>query len=133
MGVAARCVLYSKAWVVCALLVMSACTQPAQPLPPDYGSIRGAELKETDFSTADLALSCDAIANERAREATRVEQAEAVIKSDRTGNQIAGYFGALFLLPLVAVETNEAQVALIDESKRRIDTLRTLTLYRRCG
>ncbi len=116
------------------LVVLGACARPAPDLPPDYASVNAPnQLEARDFSTADLAKSCTEIAAERAELEKLNRLAQAEIQGDRTQNQVAGYFAALFILPVVAVDTNEKQVALLDRNQVRIDNLRRLSHFKDCG
>ena len=124
----------SRVAALAALVTVAGCTQPAPPLPQDYTSVSStATLDASRFEDVDLALTCAQIADARQTEQRRVEQAEAIILADRGQNQAAGYFGALFLLPLVAVDTNDEQVALVKASKARVDELRLLGQFRDCA
>ena len=110
-----------------------ACAQGARELPADYRSVDSSGGPPSQkFSQEDLDRSCDWIASERARLDEAVQKAEAVIKGDRRYNQTVGYFAALFILPVVAVDTNDEQVEVINASKARIDELRELALLKQC-
>ncbi|MEM1298949.1 MAG: hypothetical protein AAGH68_06665 [Pseudomonadota bacterium] len=115
------------------MLLLGACARPAGTLPPDYGSVNAAQqLDAAQFSQSDQAMTCGEISEERARIAETNRQAEAVIASDRTQNQVAGYFAALFLVPIVAVDSNEEQVALLNRNQARQDQLIRLSRLRGC-
>ena len=111
--------------------VCAGCAQSAATLPPDYRSVDAVQqIDERAFSQEDLALSCDEVRSERSSLKERVASAKAVIAGDRTQNQVAGYFAALFLAPIIFVDTNEEQVAIIEKSEARLDQLRELETLR---
>ncbi len=130
-----RCALSSRA-LLCALglaAALTACARSAPDLPTDFGSVNATKrLQASDFTKVDLAKSCADIAQEREDLDRRNHLAEAEIKADRTQNQVAGYFAALFILPVVAVDTNEKQVALLDSNQARIDQLLRLSRFKEC-
>ena len=115
-----------------ALVLVSACARSAAPLPKDYGSVNAEVPKASEFTAEDQALSCTQIAAEIIRLEGQNRRAEAVIKGDRSQNQTAGYLAALFLVPIVAVDTNEEQVALLNQNQRRQDDLRRLKRAKAC-
>jgi hypothetical protein len=45
---------------------------------------------------------------------------------------VAGYFGALFVVPLVATEGNYSDKDIIKAAYARLDTLNKLAVYRGC-
>ena len=128
---AARFVLHSKL-AIALLLVAAACTRGAAPLPADRSSINARPAVASDFSQADLALTCEQIETERSTLSERAAEAEKVVLADRQRNQIAGYFAALFILPIVAVDTHQERLSLITMTQMRLDTLRDLSRYRSC-
>lgn len=122
----------SGAALLAALMLVSACARSAAPLPEDYGSVNAPKPQTSEFPTNDQALSCTEVAAEIIKLEGQNRRAEEVIKSDRTQNQTAGYFAALFLVPIVAVDTNEEQVALLNKNQRRQDDLRRLKRAKAC-
>ncbi|MEA3277080.1 MAG: hypothetical protein U9Q81_17700 [Pseudomonadota bacterium] len=57
---------------------------------------------------------------------------ESLIKSHRQHNQVAGYFGALLILPALAVEHDKEAKARLDEIQRRQDELRAVAGRKEC-
>lgn len=128
----ARLSARTGAALLAASVLLSACARSAAPLPQDYGSVTAPKPQSSEFSAQDQALTCPQVAAEIIRLEGQNRRAEAVIKSDRTQNQTAGYFAALFLVPIVAVDTNEEQVALLNQNQRRQDDLRRLKRAKAC-
>lgn len=126
--------MWSKAAALLVLGITAAgCFRPVPDLPPDYGSVNSRlKLSEKDFSESDLAMTCPEIEEEVASLSRLNRLAEAEIESDRTQNQVAGYFAALFVLPIAAVDTNEKQVDLLNANQERLDALVKLKRFKSC-
>ncbi|MGO8915054.1 MAG: hypothetical protein ACLQJR_04020 [Stellaceae bacterium] len=115
------------------LLVLAGCAAPAPPLPPDTTSVnRMQELTLGDFSASDAAMSCDDVAAERRTNAAAMKAANDRIEGNRTQNQVAGYLGALFLVPYLATEGNYAEKDQITQLYQRHDTLIRLASVKHC-
>ena len=56
----------------------------------------------------------------------------AEIHGNRKRNQTAGYLGALFILPLVAAEGNEAEKTRLDEIQSELDRLFAVRRQKNC-
>jgi hypothetical protein len=113
--------------------VVSGCARSAPDLPPDYGSINAATtLSAEQFARDDLQLSCTEIAERQRALIERAESLTGVIRSNRQHNQAAGYFGGLFLLPLVAVRNNDDEKRQLDTMQARWDTLESLERFKSC-
>lgn len=128
---AARFDLSSK--LVLALLILAAaCTRSAAPLPADRSSVTARPYTAAEFTKQDLALTCEEVAAEQSALATQAQKAEQIILADRQRNQVAGYFAALFILPIVAVDTHEERQALLTDIQLREDKLRGLSRLKSC-
>lgn len=55
-----------------------------------------------------------------------------VIRSNRQHNQAVGYFGGLFLFPLVAARNNQPEKKNLDRMQARRDTLEALNRLKAC-
>src|SRR5689334_16583498 len=85
-----------------ALIGLAGCATSAPTLPPDTTSInRSRSLAVEDFTPQARAMSCTDIALERQKISNAMKTANAVIEGNRTRNQIAGYFAALYIVPIV--------------------------------
>jgi hypothetical protein len=116
------------------VLFLAGCATPAPKLPPDTTSVnRNRTLTMADFVEPDRALSCDAIASERRQIADGVAAANARIEANRTKNQVAGYFGGLFIVPALATEGNYAEKDDIVRLSQRKDTLIQLANVKACA
>ena len=51
---------------------------------------------------------------------------DSVIESNRGRNQAAGYFAALFIVPIVAVDNNSNEKAQLDTIQNQLDELRAV-------
>lgn len=131
-----RSVSFNKGWTVGAIALVIACggcSTGAPPLPPDTTAVnRAAELKESDFSAEDGALSCTAIEKERINLRQAMEQANADIRSNSQSNQVAAYFSG-FVLPVIMVaKTNEEEKNLLVRAQTRIDVLNKVYVFKKC-
>jgi hypothetical protein len=115
------------------LLVLAGCEAPPPPLPPDTTSVnRTQALTLGDFSASDAAMRCDDITAERRTNAEAMKAANDRIEGNRTQNQVAGYLGALFLVPYLATEGNYAEKDQIIQLYQRHDTLIRLASVKHC-
>src|SRR5258708_4939852 len=111
-----------------AALALAGCAAWARARPPDTTSInRSRAVSLDEFNAADRALGCDDIAAERWQIAQSMQEANGRIEGNRTRNEVAGYFGTLFLLPYMATENNDAEKDQITHLYARQDTLIKLT------
>jgi hypothetical protein len=117
-----------------AFLLLAGCAAPAPTLPPDTTSVnRTQSLALADFTTADQALSCDQIAAGLRSIDGEMQAANARIEANRVQNEVAGYFGVLYLVPLVATEGNYAEKDEISRLYQRRDTLVKLAVLKACA
>lgn len=115
------------------VMACGGCSTSAPPLPADTTALnRKAELKVSDFSAEDAALSCNVIESERVGLRQAMEQANADIRSNRSSNQTAVYFSAFFLPALVATKANEEEKNLLVRAQARIDILNKLHIFNKC-
>jgi hypothetical protein len=119
--------------VMLSVLLMG-CAASAPPLPPDATSVnRVQSLALSSFTKEDAALSCDQIVAERQQIDLALVQNNEQIEGNRTRNQVAGYFGALFVIPLVAIDNNGAEKDEITQFYARRDILVKLGTVKGCG
>lgn len=114
-------------------LLLAGCAAPAPPLPVDTTSVnRTQSITLSAFATDDAALSCEEIATERQDIDKQMRAANARIEGNRTQNQVAGYLGALLVVPLVATESNQAERGQIAKLYARQDILIKLAAAKDC-
>lgn len=119
--------------IMWAFPVIVGCSTPAPSLPSDTTSTnRQSSLTASDFSVSDLGLSCTSIKNEYQRNKAKIETNNTLINANRQQNQVAGYFGALLLVPLVATEANATQKNEITLLHQRKDVLVKLAGFKKC-
>ncbi len=70
------------------------------------------------MTSAEAAASCQDVGLTLRTIADDAKGYGANIRNDRSSNQVAGYFGALFIIPLIGVQHNT-------EEKRQLDVLQT--------
>jgi hypothetical protein len=115
------------------LLMVAGCAASAPSLPADTTSVNRVQSVSLDtFSKEDAAMSCDQIAAERRDIDRQKQEANGRIEDNRTQNQVAGYFGAQLLLPLLATEGNQAEKDAITRLYGRRDTLIKLSAVKGC-
>lgn len=115
-------------------VVLAGCATSAPPLPPDTTSVnRTQSLTLDSFAKEDAALSCEQIGAERQQIDQSLRDANGRIEGNRTQNQVAGYFGALILVPLVATDNNDAEKAEITRIYGRRDMLIKLGGVKGCA
>lgn len=116
------------------LLLTAACAGSAPPLPTDTTSNnRQATIKSSDFSSGDLAKNCSNIKSELNTNAAAIGNNNSVIESNRGKNQVAGYLGGMFLVPLAATESNTQEKEKIAQLQNRQDVLRKLAAFKKCN
>ncbi len=115
-------------------LLLAGCNTAPPALPPDTTSlnrVRNATL--ADFPLEDQAMSCDDIAKQRGDIAAAMQADSSAIDANRTRNQIAGYFGALFILPAIAMVPNNTERDDVAKLYGRRDTLIKLSALKNCA
>ena len=123
----------TEAAAVVVACVLGGCAGSAPALPPDTTSANAAtHATLADFSPSDAALSCAQIQSEGAGIEDRMHADNGKIEGNRTRNQIAGYFGALYLVPLVAMEGNDPEKKDLMTLYARRDVLIKLNTVKAC-
>jgi len=90
-------------------------------------------LSAADFSSADLALSCNEISDERAAQKAKIQQANANINANRQNNEVAGAIGSLVFAPAyLATEGNYADKDAVKAAYARQDVLDRLAHFKSC-
>lgn len=113
--------------------LLSGCATSAPTLPADTTSIdRQSTVALSDFPAKDQAMSCQDIAAERQMIENGKAAANSEIEGNRTRNQVAGYLGGLYVLPLLATENNTAEKDKIAVLYQRQDTLIRLAAVKHC-
>lgn len=113
---------------------IAACATGARNLPLDYSSIDAKKrLSVDDFDAAAIELTCLQIDEElRILESDYALQAQD-IKGKRHKNQVAGYLGAVFILPALLATDNSAEAKVkIENINRAKDQLYKLRAFKKC-
>jgi hypothetical protein len=114
-----------------ALLLLAGCVGSAPPLPPDTTSVnRTRALALSDFAAADAAMSCDAIAGERAANSAAMKAANERIEGNRVRDQALVY-ATVLSAPFIAND-NDPERKEIAERYQRQDTLIKLAAVKGC-
>lgn len=138
MGKAVRSFSSSRDWrlgvvIAGATLALAACATSAPSLPPDRASgSPGAAATIDSFSDHDRAMTCDDVAKEWSDTNAALAANNSAIESNRTQNQVAGYFGAMLIMPLAATDNNDPEKAKIAATYQRRDTLIRLAAAKHC-
>jgi hypothetical protein len=121
-------------WLIFGVAALAAgCATSAPPLPPERTSVdHGGQPALAEFDKHDRALSCDDIASEWRAANDAIATNNRVIEGNRTQNQVAGYFGALFIVPAIATNNNDSEKDKIAQINQRRDTLIKLNAAKRC-
>jgi hypothetical protein len=97
------------------------------------GTNKRRTLSLSEFSPADAALDCNAIQAEQTANIAKIAQDNLAIQSNRQQNEVAGYMAALFVLPIVATESNSDEKNDIAALQQRQDVLRKLVAVKKCS
>ena len=113
---------------------IAGCATSARNLPPDYSSIDSKErLNIDDFDTAAIELTCSQIAEELIILESDYAFQMQDIKGKRYQNQVAGYLGAIFILPALLATDNSAEAKVkIENINRAKDQLYKLRAFKKC-
>lgn len=119
---------FSKSFLigVAAVALASACARSAPDLPPQ------ASAASVVLSPVEARFSCDQIDGAITALQAERDQLTSVIQGNRQRNQTAGYLGALFIVPLVATESNDAEKKRLDEIQAETDRLYAVRRARSC-
>lgn len=106
--------------------MLAACAREAPDLPPQ------ATPGSVVLTSGEVAQSCADVDTMIAslRDERNVETAK--IKANRRHNQVAGYLGALFIVPIVVAEHNQAEKERLDEIQAQLDHLTTVRRAKDC-
>jgi len=113
---------------------IAGCATGARNLPPDYSSIDAKKrLNIEDFDTAAIELTCSQIDEElKILESDYAFQVQD-IQGKRHQNQVAGYLGAIFILPALLATDNSAEAKVkIENINRAKDQLYKLRAFKKC-
>ena len=102
------------------IIITTACARSAPELP---------DAKRLEFlaqSSQHVNSDCPSILNKISDLESEKRQLEYIIESNRGRNQAAGYFGALFLFPIVAAENNSSEKERLDKIQNQLDELRAV-------
>lgn len=112
---------------------LAGCARYAPDLPPDTSTVSVEDAAEQlKITEKDRNLSCEQIADEKQAIAKNRSINEENIRKNRTQNQVAGYFGALFLIPLIAVNHDSTAKEILDALQFRGDQLDFLSRQKNC-
>lgn len=103
-----------------------ACARPAPNLPSPE------QINQLASSSRYAGAVCQDIVNRLAVLDREKRQLEMIIAGNRQHNQVAGYFGSLFLLPALATEHNSVEKARLDEIQQEQDELRAVAAKAEC-
>lgn len=125
---------FHRKYLIFLLSILTSCATSALTLPSDTTSInKEHDLAYSDFVSSDLALKCSAIQKEYDNNASIIHDENEVILANRKRNEVAGYFGALLIVPLAATESNSSEKATIAKLNKRQDILIKLMAFKRCS
>lgn len=113
---------------------IAGCATGARNLPPDYSSIDAKKrLNVDDFDASAIELTCAQIDEElKILESDYALEAQD-IAGKRHQNQVAGYLGAIFILPALLATDNSAEAKLkIENINRAKDQLYRLRAFKKC-
>lgn len=108
------------------IIITTACARSAPELP---------DAKRLEFlaqSSQHVNSDCPSILNKISDLESEKRQLEYIIESNRGRNQAAGYFGALFLFPIVAAENNSSEKERLDKIQNQLDELRAVGNNKYC-
>jgi len=113
---------------------IAGCATGARDLPQDYNSIDAKKrMSIDDFDAAAIKLTCSQISEElkilNSDYALHVQD----IEGKRQQNQVAGYLGAIFILPaLLATDNSTEAKEKIENINRAKDMLYKLQVFKKC-
>lgn len=117
-----------------ALSLLFGCARSAPDLPVSRIGKSDAEVQKLlNINAADLAMECPALDAALAKVNEAIDDNELVIKGDRTKNQIVGYLGALFILPVIGTENNDEAKENLEKLQVRKDQLYYLKSRKACS
>jgi len=114
--------------------VFAGCATSASNLPPDYFSVAAQKrVSVDDFDIETANLTCEQIHTElKALEKKSTIHLQD-IKDKRGRNQVAGYLGSIFILPVLLATDNSSEAkAKIEKIQQAKDLLYKLRAYKKC-
>ncbi len=121
---------------LCAALALGflfGCARSAPDLPVTRANKSDAEiLKLLHINEADLIMKCPELGSALLKVNEAIDDNELVIKGDRRKNQIVGYLGALFILPVIGAENNGEAKENLENLQVRKDQLYYLKSRKDC-
>lgn len=112
--------------LACAACCLAGCASPPPVIPASQS------LKELYAGSEVKNFSCGQIWDRQRDLTDAIAEAEATIAADRHRNQVAGYFAALFILPIVATEMNEGERDIVADAQTELDLLRYAAQAKGC-
>ena len=110
---------------------MAGCSASAPALPTDYGSAHSVNtIDESIFKQGDLNKSCENIYAENRELKQYRSNIDKEVEESRVGNQAAVY---LFGVATTLLGTNGNIEDQLTKIQTRLDTLRLLAKYKKCG
>lgn len=109
-----------------ACLILTACARPAPEIPSN--SYFDQMASASSYSGA----NCQDLVNRLAILDIEKRNLETIIASNRQKNQVAGYFGGLFIVPAMAAEHNLEEKARLDKIQQEQDELRAVASKIEC-
>lgn len=117
---------------ILAAVISVSCARSAPELPADFGSVDAQLPALSSFEMRDQGLVCEEIDAELLALSENALQHSAEINKNRASNQIAGYFGILFIVPALGLQTNTEQHDRLNDIQERWDTLVVLKRIKEC-
>lgn len=108
------------------IIITSACARSAPELPD------AKRLGVIALTSQHVSSDCPSILNKISDLESEKRQLEYIIESNRGRNQAAGYFGALFIFPIVAAENNSSEKERLDKIQNQLDELRAVGNSKYC-
>lgn len=108
-----------------ALLALAGCARSAPQLPTENRSGVHLSAVEQGATCEDISFALRGFADE-------AKGYGATIQKERASNQVAGYFGALFIIPLVAVRQNTEEKHQLDGLQARWDRWINVAKAKQC-
>ena len=78
-------------------------------------------------------MTCTDIALEQNTNTSKINADNRSIEANRQRNETAGYLGGMLILPLVAIQQNDAERDEIAHLQQRQDVLRDLAVVKHCS
>jgi len=116
------------------VLLLAGCSSSAPNLPQDYGTHNANKrISAENFTFEERQLSCSQI-NQELIALNRFEEVQLnEIQGKRKQNQVAGYFGSLFLFPLVGTDNSNVAKHNLTKINQAKDKLYKLQVYKNCS